>query len=249
MSPFGRVAFAVGVGVARLGVVAAAVVGLSVGVAAAQTDPTAPEAPASSAAPEATTTTVRPTTTTACEEPQPQFPFVGQVLGRQGDVITFGVLSKPEGSPVPVTVPVLFPDQGRYLDDGARYRVVALGPDPAVDVDDNGLTPAPSADPAATAPAVLPALLQGRVRLDDGQCGALTVHEDGSTVDTAVLKPLAENWRRLAWSVLVPVLAAVAVLALLVAGKRLVTRVVLGPEGPRAPTRRPRPRPSPPPSR
>ena len=54
--------------------------------AGAQTDP----------APGETSTTVRSTTTTVCVEPQPQFRFVGEVVGRQGDSIRFIVLAAPE---------------------------------------------------------------------------------------------------------------------------------------------------------
>lgn len=209
-------------------------------------DTVAPVAlPATEAAPvdpAATTTTISTTTTTACIEPQPQFPFVGQVIGRDGDAVTFGVLAAPEGSPLPPTVPVLFPDEARYLDDGGRYAVVAFGPDPAVEVEGAAPAVTAAADPAApVTPAVLPAVLQGRVKLDGEECGALTRHEDLREVDTAVLKPLFENWRRLAWSVVVPVLAAIAVLTLVVAAKRLATRMVFGPQGARVPTgRRPR---------
>jgi len=217
---------------------ACVVVGTAVAPAGGQTDPNV------------TTTTVRTTTTTVCDEPQPQFPFVGVVLERDGDVVTFGVLAAPPGSPVPAEVPVLFPDQGRYLDEGGRYAVVAIGPDPAVEVDDGSDDDAEAADPSVTtvAPA-LPALLQGRVKLAEGECGALTVHEDGSTVDTAVLKPLFDNWRRLAWSVIVPVLAVVALLGLLVAAKRFVTRLAFGPMGPRSTPGQRAPRPEPPPGR
>lgn len=192
-----------------------------------------------------TTTVVSSTTTTVCAEPSPQFPFIGQVVGRDGDAVTFGVVSAPPGSPLPATVPVLFPDEARYLDDDERYAVVAFGPDPAVEVE--GVAPATTVDPAA--PAVLPALLQGRVKLDGAECGALTRFQDGGEIDTAVLKPLFENWPRLLWSVVVPLLAAVAVLTLVVAAKRLATRLMFGPMGSRAPTGRRAPRPGPQPDR
>ena len=215
--------------------------------AGAQTDP----------APGETSTTVRSTTTTVCVEPQPQFRFVGEVVGRQGDSIRFIVLAAPEGSPLPPEVTVLFPDQGRYLDDGSRYAVAAFSPPAEVEDAGGGSVPATAApsdpaaptpaspaapgDPAATtAPSVggLPPVLQGRVKLDDGQCGALTVHDDGKPVDTAVLKPLIDNWDRLGWSIVLPLVAALAVLTILVVVKRLVARVIFGPVGAPPPPRR-----------
>lgn len=242
----------------------ALVVGLAgpVSVAAAQEPPVPP-----SVDPAATTTstTISTTTTTVCLEPQPQFPFVGTVRGRTGDRIDFNVQQAPEGSPLPPQATVLFPDQGRYLDDGAQYLVIAFGPQaeleeagagagattptaaPAAPVDPAApLDPAATTLPAPAPPGPLPALF-GRVKLADGECGALTKHPDGTVVDTAVLKPLFDNWTRLAWAVILPALAVLAVLTVIVVLKRLATRAVLGPIGPAdrprfLPWLRPRPR-------
>lgn len=227
----------------------ALVVGLAglVGAASAQEPPVPP---ASDPAATSTSTTISTTTTTICLEPQPQFPFVGTVSGRTGDRIDFSVQQAPAGSPLPPQVTVLFPDQGRYLDDGAQYVVIAFGPQAELEEAGAGagattaapttlapVDPAAPADPAATtlpvpAPAgPLPALF-GRVKVADGECGALTKHSDNTVVDTAVLKPLFDNWTRLAWAVILPLLAVLAVLTVIVVLKRLATRAVLGPIGP-----------------
>ena len=172
--------------------------------------------------------------------------------------MTFAVQKAPLESPIPAELTVIYPDQGRYLDVGGQYYVVALGPEgeseeaatgspttaapvtTAASADPAATAPAAPADPAATtvpAPGALPAFLYGRVELDDGQCGALTRHADGTGVDTAVLKPFFDNWSRVAWAVVVPLVAVVAVLMVIVALKRLFVRAVLGPVGAPAPRR------------
>jgi hypothetical protein len=141
--------------------------------------------------------------------PAPSVVFVGDVVAKGPEVVTFRVTEVREGAVNAARVDVDFPDDARFLRIGSSYLVVAVQ------------------DPESNR-------LSSKVRRPPGEelseaCTAkdlvLTKDPDGSPIDTGVLAGMRGKWGRALFLLLAPLAVALLVLLAVVIVKRLLVFV------------------------